>query len=197
MIVIFDTETTGLLLPEGAPLLNQPKIIEFAAIKNNENCEEVARLEFLVNPCMPLPPIITKITGIKHEDLVSKSSFDFYVGELIEFFTGIHTMIAHNVNFDCGMLKHDLLRASANDDFPWPERRICTVEATFHVHNKRMNLAKAYKHYTGKDPVQKHRAIGDVETLTELVGHLVEKGIICLSILKSEQNTASKDALAK
>ena len=31
-IIMFDTETTGLLLPEGAPLENQPQIIEFAAI---------------------------------------------------------------------------------------------------------------------------------------------------------------------
>jgi len=182
MIIIFDTETTGLLLPEGAPLENQPKIVEFAAIKIDEQGNEVDRLEFLVNPIMPLPAIITKITGIKDEDLVSKPTFDFYVGELIEFFTGVHTVIAHNVSFDMGMLINDLKRATALDQFPMPLRRICTVEATHHIHNKRMNLAKCYKHFTGKDAVDKHRAMGDVETLLCVVKELVHREIICLKI---------------
>lgn len=193
MIIIFDTETTGLLLPEGAPLENQPKIIELAAIKIDEDGNEVDRLEMLINPIIPLPAIITKITGIKDEDLVSKPTFDFYVGELIEFFTGVHTVIAHNVSFDMGMLINDLKRATALDQFPLPQRRICTVEATHHLFNKRLNLTKAYRHYTGKDPAETHRAMGDVLTLKELVGHLVEKGIICLSISSSEVKEVSND----
>jgi len=199
MIIIFDTETTGLLLPEGAPLENQPKIIEFAAIKIDEQCNEVDRIEMLINPIMPLPAIITKITGIKDEDLASKPTFDFYVGELIAFFTGVHTVIAHNVSFDMGMLINDLKRATALDQFPMPSRIICTVEATHHLFNKRLNLTKAYRHYTGKDPVEAHRAMQDVETLKELVGHLVDKGVIqlCLSTSNSDQKVHSNDVLGQ
>ena len=194
MIAIIDVETTGLLLPEGAPLENQPKIIEFAAIKIDEQGNEIDRMEMLINPLMPLPPVITKITGIKHEALCSLPPFDFYVADLMEFFKDAHTVIAHNVSFDMGMLINDLKRAHSFEMFPLPKRRICTVEATHHIHNKRMNLAKCYKHFTGKEAVDKHRAMGDVETLLCVVKELVHREIICLSLTSNcDLNTVSND----
>lgn len=46
--IVFDTETTGLLKPESAPLSEQPQIIEFAGIKVDfDTLEEIDRLEFL------------------------------------------------------------------------------------------------------------------------------------------------------
>ena len=69
-MIVFDTETTGLPAADAAPLAKQPHIIEFAAIKLDEDTlEEVSRLEFLSKPPIDLPPIITKITGITDADL--------------------------------------------------------------------------------------------------------------------------------
>jgi DNA polymerase III epsilon subunit-like protein len=194
MICLFDTETTGLLLPEGAPLANQPRIIEFAAIKINPQLEEVGRLEFMCNPGLPLPAIITKITGITDKDLYGKLMFDHYISDLIDFFSDVDIVVAHNVNYDMGMLSNELRRNNSFDKFPWPSTNICTIEATYHIHNRRMKLEQAYEHFCNKPVINKHRAMGDVETLLELTKKLVEEGLLCLSTSKTEVNTPSKDA---
>jgi DNA polymerase III epsilon subunit-like protein len=181
MIILFDTETTGLLLPKGAPLCNQPRIIEFAAIKTDHDFKEADRIEFFCNPGFKLPPEITKITGIKDSDVCSAKPFNWYVDELKEFFADCTHIIAHNVMFDINMLRNDMDRAGALDCINWGVKYICTVEHTKHISNKRMNLGKAFTHFTGKPQVNSHRAMGDVEMLRELAEILFRKGIICLS----------------
>ena len=42
-MIVFDTETTGLPLPETAPLESQPRIIEFAGIKLDHDIKEIDR----------------------------------------------------------------------------------------------------------------------------------------------------------
>ena len=68
-MIVFDLETTGLPKAEGSDLNIQPKIIEFGAIKVDDDFKEVDRLEFMCNPGHDLDPKITKITGITDEML--------------------------------------------------------------------------------------------------------------------------------
>ena len=56
-MILFDLETTGLPKAEGSDLDMQPSIIEFGAIKLDDDLEETARMEFLCNPGHPLPPM--------------------------------------------------------------------------------------------------------------------------------------------
>ena len=55
-MIIFDLETTGLPKAEGSDLDLQPRIIEFGAIKYNDDLihkgemQEQERLEFFCNP---------------------------------------------------------------------------------------------------------------------------------------------------
>ena len=176
-IIVFDVETTGLLRAAGSPLENQPYIIEFAAVKVNESLEEISRLEFLCKPPMPLPAIITKITGLTDADLADKEPFSNYSNELVEFFTGAKHTVAHNIKFDKGMVDNELRRCDIK--LPW-KSQICTVESTFHIRNKRLKLADAYKHFTGEEPKVAHRAIDDVLTTLEVLRHLVKQGVVCL-----------------
>jgi len=53
-MIIFDLETTGLPLADGADLNLQPHITEFGAIKLDEDLNEIDTLSFLVNPGIPL-----------------------------------------------------------------------------------------------------------------------------------------------
>jgi DNA polymerase-3 subunit epsilon len=177
-IILFDTETTGLLLPAGSPLENQPRILEFAAIKLNKDLEEIGRLEFMCNPGTGVPPIITKITGITNADIDGKPPFSENLKSLQEFHTGVKYQVAHNVSFDCGMLRNELLRLEADALFPWPAVKICTVEATHYIKNRRMKLEKVYEHFFNKPAEQKHRAMGDVEILTAIFIELVKTGVI-------------------
>ena len=49
-MIVFDLETTGLPKAEGSDLDIQPRIIEFGAIKVDDDFNEVGRLQFLCSP---------------------------------------------------------------------------------------------------------------------------------------------------
>lgn len=177
-IIIFDTETTGLLLPCGAPLDKQPKIIEFAGIKLNQQLEEVGRLEFFCHPGHPLPPEIVKITGITDAMLRNEKPFCFCYVWLEPFFADCSHVIAHNVMYDWIMLENEMKRLE-KQDFTWPKHKICTVEKTIHLTGKRLSLDKAYKYFFKRERSPgSHRAMKDVEDLTVLTKELIKQGLV-------------------
>lgn len=177
IVIIFDTETTGLPKASAAPLNLQPQIIEFAAVKVDKNLKVKKRIEFLIKPVAPLEPIITKITGLTDKDLADKLEFIDHYPALCDFFLGEKEMLAHNVEFDRRLLEFDLLRIGKQCNFPWPIRHICTVEATFHLENKRLKLVELYEKATGAPLAQTHRAMDDVEALLECVRWCVAEKI--------------------
>lgn len=158
--IIFDTETTGLLLPSSAPVEKQPKIIELGAIAVSES-GILGELSQLLSPGQEITAEITKITGITNEDLVGKPTFAEFLPQLKEFFAGSDMLICHNAPFDTGMLKNDLIRAAC-EDFPWPNTIICTAQEYTHVVGKRPSLKVLYKHIIGEELAQTHRALDDV-----------------------------------
>ncbi len=168
-MILFDTETTGFPKASAVSLDLQPRIIEFAAIKVDAKLKIIDQLEFLCNPGIPLEPIITKITGITDEKLKDQKPFGAYYEALCEFFIGESSMLAHNVDFDKTLLKFDLMRLGKECNFPWPWHHICTVEATFHLHNKRLKQQELFEIATGKPANQTHRALDDVMQLYTIV----------------------------
>ena len=177
--IIFDQETTGLLVPDGTPVEMQPKAIEFAAIKTDDKFNEIARIEFMCNPGFPLSDIIKKITGITDDDLKDKPPFSANMKDLCDFFLGTEFLIAHNITFDIGILKYELMRLGRLTSFPWPPRQICTIEKSFHINGYRLNLTKLYKLATGKDQIEgAHRAMRDVEALVDCVRWMRTQGML-------------------
>lgn len=176
-MLIFDTETTGLVKNESLPVEQQPKIIEFGALKVNEDLEVIDEINFLVNPGIPLPGIITKITGIKDSDLKNESPFIEYYGALAEFFLGEKTMVAHNMPFDRNLLRFELMRVDKLLQFPWPMRHICTAELSSGVGDtgKYMKLENLYKHYYKMDAQQTHRATDDCHLLLKVIKKMREE----------------------
>lgn len=175
-MIIFDTETTGLIKNESLPLDKQPKIIEFGAIKVDEKFNRVGELSFLINPKEKLEKIITKITGIKDSDLVDAKTFPYYYKTIVDFFLGETTFIAHNLPFDRGLLLFELQRMDKQYSFPWPYNHICTVELSRQINGKYMKLTNLYKHLFNTDPEQTHRALDDCEMLLKIYQELVKRG---------------------
>lgn len=158
--IIFDTETTGLLLHSSVPVEKQPKVIELGAIAVSES-GVIAELSQLLNPGQEITAEITKITGITNEDLVGKPTFAEFLPQLKQFFAGSDMLICHNAPFDTGMLKNDLIRAAC-EDFPWPKTIICTVQEYQPLFGKRPSLKVLYHRIMGEELAQTHRALDDV-----------------------------------
>lgn len=169
-MIIFDTETTGLVLPSVVGLELQPYIIDFAAVKVDLNKMKIVdQVEFLCKPPIMLPAIITKITGVKDADLADLDPFSNHYEEVANLFVGEFEVVAHNVAFDTKLLEFELTRMGKQFQFPWPMRRCCTVEATYHLKNRRLKMTELYEIATGKPLGQKHRAMSDVMDLWEIV----------------------------
>lgn len=179
-MIVFDTETTGLTMKGNAPLTSQPHIIEFAAIKlNDETLEEVDRIQFLCKPPIELPPEIPKITGLTDEILKDEKPFVQYLETLQKFFFKEWTMVAHNLPFDRNMLIYELKRLNKAPNFPWPPEHICTIEKTYDIEGYRLNLTKLHAKATGEDHINNaHRAMNDVEALVKCIKWLRELGRI-------------------
>lgn len=178
-MIVFDTETTGLVEPEAARLESQPQIIEFAGIKlDDRTLEEVERLEFLCSIGKDLPFHIVKITGITDKMLKGKKTFAANYSNLVDFFKGEGTLVAHNASFDVDMIKFELMRMDKLLKFPWPEKHICTVESTIAIKGFRLSLTNLHEHLFEKGFPSAHRAMVDVEALTRCVIELRGRGII-------------------
>lgn len=168
-MIVFDLETTGLPLADGADLNLQPHITEFGAIKLDEDLKETDVLEFLVNPGVPLDPKITKITGLTDDMLKDQKPFIAKLDQIVDFFLGERILVAHNLPFDRAILKFELERVGRILSFPWPPEHICTVEVGETVWNKKRKLGDIYLEVTGQEHKCAHRSIADVRALIEIV----------------------------
>lgn len=165
--VIFDTETTGLLLPSSAPLEKQSRIIELGVIVVIDG-KLASEHNWLINPEMEISAEITKITGITNEDLVGKPLFRQLLGEIEEVFGGSDYGFAHNAPFDVGMLSNELLRC-ARTGFPWPANTICTAQEFTPLMGKRPRLIHLYEKIMGRPLAQTHRALDDAMAVFEVL----------------------------
>ena len=93
--IALDLETTGF-----DPIADQ--VIEIAAIKFKDG-KIIDQFETLINPGVPIPSMITHITGIKAEDLVDSPTFKTVKDKLVEFIDDA-PIIGHNIAFDVTFL---------------------------------------------------------------------------------------------
>ncbi len=110
--IALDIETTGLDY-----LKND--IIEFAAVHFHHG-EKVAELNFFINPGRPIPEPITRLTGIRDEDVREAASFSEVLPKIREFVKE-YPLVAHNVDFDLPFLEYHARKVKGNFK-QWHER---------------------------------------------------------------------------
>lgn len=106
--VVFDIETTG-LNPKFC------KIIEIGAVKI-ENGEITDRFSHFVNPEMPIPYNITKLTSITDDMVIEAETIETLLPKFLDFI-GDSVLVAHNARFDVSFIRkfaHDLGRKIEN-----------------------------------------------------------------------------------
>ena len=169
-LVVFDTETTGLPLHATAPLRKQPHIIEFAAaIYDAETKALIREFTTLLNPGVQVSEEITKITGIKPEDVTAYGvpTFREALADIAACFAECHISVAHNHPFDSGMIRFELERCGEKS-FPWCEAQICTVEHYKPLFGRRPKLTEVHERVLGVKLAQTHRALDDVNALAQI-----------------------------
>ena len=108
-LVLFDTETTGLLF-------SRDEIIEFAAVVvENRNGVPTVVQEYdeliALSPGGFVPPKIEELTGISTQDLREKGLPKTRVArDIAEMITGNTLLLAYNAHFDLSFLYYFLLR---------------------------------------------------------------------------------------
>ena len=99
--VVVDLETTGLRPGES-------RICEIGAVRI-EALAAAATFETLVDPGVPLPPIVSSLTGIGDEDLASAPGAADAVRSFLAF-AGDAVLVAHNARFDVAFLDREVER---------------------------------------------------------------------------------------
>ncbi len=178
--VVVDLETTG-----GSAIYD--RVMEVAAIRI-ENGVIQERLERLVEPGVPIPPFVTRITGINAALVRGRPSFDSLLPDLRRLFDGA-VVVAHNASFDCNFLSNSFNRAGLACNF----ERLCTLRLARRLipglHSYRLDSLCAF---LGFSFVQRHRAGPDAEATLSLLQHLIgtatSRGIDSLtSLLRIQQ----------
>lgn len=168
-MIIFDTETTGLIANPYLPLDQQPHIIEIGALRVNLALEVEEELSVLIHhPGVAIPEASRAIHGISQEtlELHGKPPAEAFAA-LARFARGEDTWLGHNIAFDRDMLVFELRRLDWMTRFPWPWVWIDSMQAWPH------RLSAWGEHYQLKP--QTHRAIDDCRLLHECYSRHIEE----------------------
>ena len=98
--VVFDIETTGF-----SPTKN--KIIEIGAVKVR-NGEIIDRMDEFVNPEVPIPFDIERLTGINDAMVMGADTVDKVLPRFLEF-VGDAALVAHNASFDVSFIAQNAM----------------------------------------------------------------------------------------
>jgi len=165
LYAITDIETTG-----GSTKAS--KITEIAIYKHDGE-KVVDSFVTLVNPEMPIPEFIARLTGIKDSMVADSPKFYEIARQIIEF-TEDCVFVAHNVGFDYGIIRHEFKLLG----FDYRRPHLCTVRAARYVipgHDS-YSLGKLSR-ALGIVVKGRHRAGGDALATSELFTMLVEKDL--------------------
>ena len=128
--------------------------------------EPVEIFEQLVNPGRPIPFEITLITGIRNEDVTGKPMFD-QIATPLQRFVGNVPIVAHNVAFDLGFLRHRGLFLENPGLDTWELASVLIPSRPSY------SLAGLVAHFGISSPEQ-HRALNDAQATGQLFQILCE-----------------------
>lgn len=160
--VVFDIETTGF-----SPLTC--KIIEIGAVRV-ENGEITDRFSTFVNPKVPIPFRIERLTSINDGMVMGAPPIEEVLPEFLKFCKGA-VMVAHNADFDMSFIIENCHRLGLPDDFTYVDtvgmaRFLLPALNRF----KLDTVAKA----VGVNLQHHHRAVDDAECTAHIFVKFVE-----------------------
>ena len=163
LFAVVDIETTGSYASANG--------ITEIAIAIHDGTKVIDFFESLVNPFVPIPFFIQRLTGINDQMVANAPSFKEIAGQVAELLQD-KVFVAHNVNFDYSFVKHHLNAAGLELD----ARKLCTVRLARKVlpGMAGYSLGKL-THQLGIKHREAHRAGGDALATAELLTIIIEK----------------------
>ncbi len=160
--VVFDIETTGFSAEKN-------KIIEIGAVKVMDGAI-VDRFSTFVNPDVPIPFEIEKLTGINDSMVLPYPGIREILPQFLEF-CGDSVLVAHNAGFDVGFIAHN----AKEQGIPFEPTVLDTVALARHLlpnlnRYKLDTVAKAL----GVSLENHHRAVDDAGATAEIFVAFVE-----------------------
>lgn len=156
-LVFVDIETNGLNHVRG-------RVVEVAAIRV-ENGQITREFSQLIDPGVPLPQFITRLTGITQNDLAGAPIFAAIADELHDILSGA-VFVAHNVRFDYSFLKQEFKRIGKQ----FNPRQLCTVRLSRALYpaERSHKLASLIERHNLQVSAR-HRAYDDAHALWQFV----------------------------
>jgi len=163
IFAVVDLETTG-----GDPL--NDRIIECAIIVTDGN-EIIETYQTMVDPGIPIPGLISRITNITDDMLIGAPSFHQVAHKILEL-TEKRIFVAHNVNFDYNFLVEEF----RNLNIHFERKHICSYKSS-------RAAFKGISSYSLKNLTSElgiklhnaHRAFDDAMATTELLKKIIEE----------------------
>ncbi len=166
--VILDLETTGFKPTEAG-------ITEIAIISFHNGKEET--FETLINPEMPIPPVITNLTGITDEMVADKPKIA-EVLPIVEQLFNDAIFVSHNVPFDWSFLDF-FFRLHMKKPLSMPS--LCTLRLARKMLGLRSNKLEKVAQHFGVSLRNAHRAMNDTvavrDILLSFIDNLEKRGI--------------------
>lgn len=193
MIVVFDTETSGLPKSYGAPaseIDNWPRMVQLSWQVYSDDRRMIAEHNYIIKPDgFDISPESSLIHGISTERAMREGvGLNF---ALVNFMSSILTegtiFVAHNISFDEKIVGAELIRSKFQKahDALFMRERICTMLSTTEFcglpgkyGNKWPKLQELHVKLFGEEFQGAHDAIIDVRALSRCYFELIDRGII-------------------
>src|SRR6476646_6039243 len=176
-LVVFDLETTGLSA-------RSARICESGAVRVRA-LEIVDEFQTLVRTGVPLPGPITKLTGIRDDELRRAPGIDASIRRFLAF-AGDATLVAHNARFDVAFLDRQLERLTGRRLAVTALDTAALARRLLDGRVRRVSLA-SLSYFYGTSATPCHRALADAqataEVLIRLIGEAQERGARTLADL--------------
>lgn len=171
MIVVFDLETTGIDT-------QKDRIVQFAALKVDENFVEKERLVLDINPTIPISIGASRVHGLYDKDVRDCATFADVADLIVAFFEGCAPAGYNIIGFDIPLLDAELRRCGKK--LLVGDERVIDAFAVYLKFEggsmKGKNLTNAYKFYCEEElGDDAHNALSDTSATVAILEAQVKR----------------------
>lgn len=170
-LIIFDLKTTG-------PNISSDKIIEIAYTKISQNGRAVVD-NFLFNPEIKVSELSFSLHGLSNQELKKEKTFRERAREMKDIFDNCYYSGYNILNFDLPVLRREFIRAGMSLEYSLNE--VVDIRKIIDYFEPR-TLVTIYKFVCGKEHLNNHLAVADVQVITEIL----EKQLETYSVIKDK-----------